>query len=363
MRYQPSALPSVSPSPTATFSSQPSIAINEEFDHIFINTTVQLMQNLVGVNVLRTPNGTRLSNFIHETREKLGLFEVLGCSANTYNYKSAMSNADSLWGLYVKEVVPKELFSKYAGNNNVFIQGTGAFRYNLFKGNVTLNDLISASPFNDTIYIVDSKTKGSDIFNAFGEPNKVANDNDLPYFAFAGAENLMNSDATYRVFTADFDLNYIKEALSTSNRTLEPIELDGVTTGTMWSGFINSTWPCYVTEPQEEEPKGGDKNDFLRDFFEEFTVMKVIAFILTSTIIVAFGCMFSYSKSGNTSDLNILDDTSVDEFSSSETSQSNSVDMMAKGNGIPSPPIKSWKKTTYQSIQQKSFQPADSELI
>ncbi len=372
--YKPSAYPSISASPTAARSSQPSVAINPDFEHMFINTTVKLMKDLVGKNTLRTSNGTKLSNFIHKTRKELGLFQILGCSPANYNSESGMEKSDSLWRLYTERVVPTQLFSKYKGNNNIFIQGTGAFRYSLFKGNVTLNDLISASPFNDTVYLVDDKTKGEDIINALGEPNYVDPDSrgELPYFAFAGAENLLaNKEAHFRIFTGDFNVAYIAEKLlSVNERQIEPKELVDVTTGTLWRDFMNETWACPVKKPVVEVPeKPITFLQVISNYFETFTALKVTAFILTFIIIVFFGWMFicrshqksmfsnSYSESESDSD---LDDDSVNDFSGSE----NSSVYMPRGGGLTPPPTS--RRKTYQSFHAPdthSFHLPDNEII
>mmetsp|Transcript_13815 Transcript_13815/g.20980 ORF Transcript_13815/g.20980 Transcript_13815/m.20980 type:complete len:736 (+) Transcript_13815:3-2210(+) len=369
--YKPSSYPSISPSPTATSSSQPSITINTDFEHLFINTTVELMKNLVGKSILRTPNGTKLSNFIRNTQKELGLFEILGCSPSTFVSSSGLDKSDSLWKLFIEQVVPTQLFSKYGGNNNIFIQGNGALRYNLFKGNITLNDLISASPFNDTLYLVGDAIKGEDIINALGEPNYVDPDSKygLPYFVFAGAGNLLKySDGYFRVFTDGFNVNYITEQLSSNDRQVEPKELADITTSILWKDFMNVTWACPVEKPEIKEPEKEGKTifEYISDYFETFTALKVTAFILTFIIIIFFGwmfvcrshqkSMFSYSDSESGSDLSRLDDSSVDEFSSSEASQNSSV-YMARGGGLTPPPRKMTRKT-YQS-----FHAPDSEII
>ena len=128
-----------------------------EFVHTFIDTSVKNMKKVLGVDVLRTKNGTELSDFIRDTQERLGLFEVLGCSPETFYVHKNMQESNSLWRLYLKQVVPSQLFPLDEGNN-IFIQSSGSFRIDLFKGNVTLDDLISASPFNDTIFVVGGNT-------------------------------------------------------------------------------------------------------------------------------------------------------------------------------------------------------------
>ena len=348
----PSFSPSISPSPSVALSDQPSIRLNDEFIHTFIDTSVNNMKNLVGVDVLRTKNGTELSNFIRGTQEKLGLFEILGYSPDTFYEKKDMQKSDSLWGLFLKEVVPNELLSLYSGKN-IFIQNSGAFRYDLFAGNVTLNDLVSTSPFNDTIFVVDDKVKGDDIIKALGQPNAFFDD--FPYLGFAGVEDF-NLNHTYRVFVSDFSVGYVTTMLmNVTNRKLSPKKLDDISTSLLWTRYINSTWACPEKKNEEEEPR-----DFLKDFFEffrDYTALKVVAFILSFVIVVFFGwmfvcrshktSMFPYSDSESGSELSI----SEDEFSSSEASQSSSVYMPKR-----TPPLnQSSKRISYNSFYPSNY--------
>jgi 2',3'-cyclic-nucleotide 2'-phosphodiesterase (5'-nucleotidase family) len=383
----PSALPSSLPSVKSfdslspTISNQPSGSsspstktkiVNIEFNHTFINTTINTMKNLLGINVLKTENGTKLSDFIAKTEQELGLLEILGCAPITYELYRGIDEINSLWGLFLKEIVPDQLFSLYQDGNNIFMQGVGAMRYKLYEGNVTLDDLTSASPFNDTIYLIDDQVKGEDIIRAFGTPNYVDPESEweLPNKVFAGTDNLIPT-VEYKFFTDGFNAEgAYKKLMKETNSIFEPKRLEDLTTGIMWKSFMknNITWNCDEEEPEPEEPKN-QPNDFLAslvDFFEEFTVLKVIAFILTFIIIVFFGWMFvcrshkrgifSYSDSESGSELSMMDDLSFDEFSSSETSQHSGIYMPRVTS--PQPPPNRSKKNSYHS-----FHPSDTELI
>ena len=354
------------PPTQASGSSSSSIARNVEFSHTFIDTTIETMKILLGVSKLKTENGIELSKIIQKTREELGLLKLLGCAPSSYSLSAGLQKSDSLWGLFLKQAVPEQLFAEYDGDN-IFLQGTGALRYSLYEGNVTLDDLIKIAPFNDTVYLIDDQVKGEDIITAFGVPNYVDINSpyELPDFAFAGAEEL-DANGYYRVFTGDFNVEYVTKSLidaGEKGRLIEPEIVENVTTGTLWSGFFETTWACDVGPTGQEdtdEPK--DFLRVLRDFLEEFTALKVIAFVLTFVIIVFFGwmfvcrshkrSMFAYSDSESGSDLSMFDDMSNDEYSSSEASQNSNM-FSPKTMVSPQP-----KKVSYQSLY-----PADIEIL
>lgn len=167
----------------------------------------------------KTKTGIALSKRLHQQQEKLGLLQQIGCSKYTYSMTREMdfftSNNDdndndidttstiiqqqqqqqqqrSLWGLYMYHIVPKylhdaaisssstsfsplswipSLFSSSSSTTDadeeeeddidiiktIFVQGTGALRYDLFAGPIVVDDIISVCPFDDIIYQITPK--------------------------------------------------------------------------------------------------------------------------------------------------------------------------------------------------------------
>ena len=334
-----------------------------EFRHTFINTTVNTMKTLLGVETLKTENGLKLTNLIRNTQDQLGLLRVLGCAPMTFELDNTIDESNSLWGLYLNEVIPDQLFESYGNEKNIYIQGEGAFRYNLFQGNVSVTDLISASPYNDTVYLLDNTVDGNHILNAFGDLNGMNDNNPYSYLRFAGVQNF-SADDTYRVFVAEFDLFRVKSRLETiSERIFVPEKLNDITTGILWEGYINRTWICSVKNNEEgETSKPKDFLQALSDFFDEFTALKVIAFVLTFIIVIVFGWMFicrshttgiySYGSQSGSEEDSYVDNISFDEFSSSGTSHESSSIYLPKMTSSP-PQVRSKKKVPpYHSFNQ-----------
>jgi hypothetical protein len=148
-------------------------------------------------------------------------------------------------------------------------------------------------PFNDTLFKVGSNISGTDFISAFGDPKNASSSlffAELPEMIVAGD---VIPDEYYEVYTVDYDLPYVKEQLEEVSDIaieLEPIELPE-STRTLMAKYIdnNNEWQC-PEEPEEEEEQSWQQK-FI-DFFENFTVVKIIAFIMTFFVIIFFGWMF-----------------------------------------------------------------------
>lgn len=288
---------------------------NMTFHHEFIDANVALLTQLIGEDSLLTTAGKELAKLIRDTEASLGILEVIGCNVPmTYYLKNGIDKPDSLWGLFLKRVVPEYLFDK-KDENQLFIANTGAWRYDLSKGNVTINDVISISPYNDTLCVIGENILGSEFIAAFGFPNFVnaTSSGELPQLAVAG-----NVDPTkkYKVYSITFDCNHISRSLSdVTGREYVPTELVGPTTTTLWYTFITNEWKCPVPEDRTWK-------DILGDFFSDFTVLKIIAFVLSFCIIIMYGWMFicrrGHRQLTGLDDLSLFDDSAVAELTSDE---------------------------------------------
>lgn len=288
---------------------------NMTFHHEFIDADVALLTELIGEDSLLTISGRELSKLIHDTEVSLGILEVIGCDVPmTYHLKNGIDKPDSLWRLFLKRVVPEYLFDG-AGENQLFIANTGAWRYDLSKGNVTINDLISVSPYNDTLCVVGENILGSEFIAAFGLPNLVNSTKfgELPQLAVAG--NVIPTEK-YKVYSITFDCEHISRSLANiTGREFMPTQLVEPTTTGLWYNFIVNEWKCPLSEERNWK-------DIIGDFFSDFTVLKIIAFVLTFCIIIMYGWMFicrrGHRQLTGLDDLSLFDDSAVAELTSDE---------------------------------------------
>ena len=147
---------------------------NAAFEHKFIDANLNTMKDMLGIPTsasFETASGQALSLLIADTKEALGLNEIVACAPKTYELHNGLEKKDSLWGLFVKEVVPTQLFKESPGM--IFLQNPGGFRYNIYQGKMTQDDFTSMNPYNDTLHKVGSGIYGHEFIQAFGEPNYV----------------------------------------------------------------------------------------------------------------------------------------------------------------------------------------------
>ena len=88
-----------------------------------------------------TASGTALSGQISAARDALHLTRVLGCSHRNYEGRE-------LTDLYMKDVVPTAVLT--SPTSQWYVQSTGGLRYDLYQGNVSVDDVYKILPFRDT---------------------------------------------------------------------------------------------------------------------------------------------------------------------------------------------------------------------
>ena len=220
------------------------------YHHVFIDANTQELAEIVG-NFSKTEEGMSLSDFIHNTQDDMGLEHVLGCAPQSYPDDLPVNDTNSLHSLYMRHVFP---FVFGYNDSKVFAQRTGALRYSLFKGEVTVDDLIAVSPFEDNVSLAADHIWGSDILATFGDFLSTARDPSEPPLPFLLSGPGIEPDRLYDVYAGDFDLPRVRQHLeSTTGRNLSPPTLfryeDGtiVTTSVVWRDFVVHNWPCTFT--------------------------------------------------------------------------------------------------------------------
>ena len=124
-------------------------SVTSLFKYKYIDTSIIVLANTLGIAIESFPtnDGMEQSHFIERIREELGLNEVIGCIADTYYLNRSLDAPDSLWGHFRDFVVP----SIFTGKEVLFL-GSGGWRYDLFQGAVSIDDVYGISPFNNTFW-------------------------------------------------------------------------------------------------------------------------------------------------------------------------------------------------------------------
>ena len=232
-----------------SFPTKTAVAENatDPFQHVFLDANVETLKSTLGVETMTTSSGSALSSLIHQTQKSLGLHNVIGCSSQRYYFENGLREKQSLWALYLREVVLRSFF-KY-NQSSILIQSTDSLRYDLFSGNVTLDDLIVVSPFNDTIYKVSERTLGADILTVAEILNQDDNSSASKLPKFVVSETI-DPKEYYDLFTESISIPVITAALAnvTGTYAFQPIQqfVDNVavTTTGMWVTYVSQYWSC-----------------------------------------------------------------------------------------------------------------------
>jgi hypothetical protein len=265
------------------------VSLSSVFEPVFLDTNTKVLAQALGVeNLVKTKDGKDLSRLIYDTRVSMGLTRVVGCSNTTYfladensndNNNKASDSSSSLWGLYMNKVIPSVLLEFNA--SKVFIQSTSAFKCNLWMGNVTMDDLIEMSPYDDPIYNVVNRILGTDlihVLHVLGASNtnpflpslpQIAVSSSLgmtawssfnsPTTAAAAAESSYRllPDHFYDLYAGEWDTSFIASVVTNvTGRQNDPVlymqlEHDKTprlwTTGRVWKEYVAKAWSCPIT--------------------------------------------------------------------------------------------------------------------
>lgn len=246
-----------------------SLSPEEKFPHMFIDTNRDTLAKLLhqtdsSINTLPMMEGIRLTDKIHTTQDELGLLETIGCSPHVYSLVTPIEEELSLWGLYVHEIIPKQLLQT---PGKVYVEGTGSLRYDLMNGKILLDDVISVCPFNQSILEIAVDVPATKLLEALNitvpppsygaiKPNKIRPDGqNLPTWAIATISNtgILDLDEHYRVWTPLYYADYLKERIAQVtgtpgiNSTMIP-KVDNPDryqmTADLWKDYIQENMKC-----------------------------------------------------------------------------------------------------------------------
>jgi 2',3'-cyclic-nucleotide 2'-phosphodiesterase (5'-nucleotidase family) len=226
------------------------------FTHHFLDANQETLRAVLQVDSIDTPKGVALSQFIATVRDEMGLNQEMGCVNQSYYTTSALNDSSSLWGFFIKVVIPHVLPGKHA-----LMLDKGDLRYDLLKGRVRLDDIIAVSPFNDTLYYW--KDVPGSVILQLNESMNVQQDSSflplLPSYILAPSEAIVPSNL-YELLTSEFEIPSIREALVAifpKALQMEPKPTD-LTATQLWLNYFREHSSCGIAHLEPTTPEHQD---------------------------------------------------------------------------------------------------------
>lgn len=235
------------------------------FFHDFITSNVDVLvdayESTAGESVSQeafmTAQGVAIDKQVSQTQAALNLSDVLGCSDTHYHSAENVHNKNSLYGLYLHEVIPSQIFSPPFNKSNMLIQGTGSLRYDLFDGVVTVDDIWTMSPFADPFYKIRNVPGGAllaaTIYLNQQDPMALFLKHDRHFPFDPRLPNYLTTSLplpteVYDLFVGQFDSSYVVEALleiTGEQYELEPFEVEtGLQATSVWFDWAKQFLPA-----------------------------------------------------------------------------------------------------------------------
>lgn len=226
-----------------------SISEDGSFEHRFLDTSVEALNGLCENNNCNTTQGTELDVAIRETRNALGLDEMLGCLDETYRTRSD----PEINVLFVDTVLPQTLFPN---SDQIVVHPRTSFRSDL-QGNVVLevDDVYSFTPFQDNFYKL-AVANGEQIQTLLDDLNGGGN-------TWRVRSTPLDSSKSYDLYTIDFDTDTVCDSLSEKldiecNVTLV---FPNHTATSVWFDFLKNQGDCSTLSPTTFESRLGLNDD------------------------------------------------------------------------------------------------------
>lgn len=167
------------------------------FEHSFVDGSKQSLRKCGG----QTERGAALDREISAARDRMGLSRIVGCSDNTYF-------PPELVRLFLDSVVPKVLFGY--NDSKRLVMDAVSFRATLHAGIVSVDDIYSIAPFQDSFWQVATNVTGASL----AEDMEILSESLSEQFWYANVD----LESTYDIYTIHFD---VEDVLRKMNRGQE----------------------------------------------------------------------------------------------------------------------------------------------
>jgi len=227
------------------------------FSHEFLNASKTVLKETLGLKdnqELSTPQGSALSSHIAETRENLGLNQIVACPGHDYFRNISIFDGMSLWKLWREHVIRTEIFEK--DEDRVMLVSKSMFRYDL-KGSgkhdaMTLDDVVAIAPYMEkVIYVGDVPDwmirRMNNTFNTFSHHNII------PDYVLAGDLDEVKTAESYKLYTHESDVPKIITKLEKFNFHDFVLEYTGQRDTLYWLDYVRTAMPCTGKQKQQQD--------------------------------------------------------------------------------------------------------------
>jgi hypothetical protein len=242
------------------------------FKHVFVNANTDSFANALGMSGYTSPAGMELRDFITRTEKDAGGNEILGCSPGHFRADGLLESTNSLLQLYLEYVLPKGLLQDLGSSTKtvgILLQRIEDFLHNdLFPGVITMNDLVTIVPRDDTIRMVAKSFRGDQIdhLRETLSDGKTFLNGTEPIYGYTMYHSIM-PHGTYNLFTLDNDASRVHKAISAMKARYpadEPVHDGKTTIRGVWVDFFRTEWPydddSCKTSSKAWEGKGDQAN-------------------------------------------------------------------------------------------------------
>lgn len=189
------------------------IVPNLPTDFTYANSALRLN---IPENALLTKNGLAIQEQIEMYVAALNIMTVIGYSPHEYTLAPPYDSSSSLYSLWIKDVVPSQLFSLDIFDKTcrpLVASVSGYFRESLYAGNITLDDTYTIFPFRYVMSYLNNVTYDElscvvNYMNSMGTGNQGA-----PLILLEEDISSMDRGACYNIILTSYESRYITLAM------------------------------------------------------------------------------------------------------------------------------------------------------
>jgi len=232
-------------------------ALQAVFGQEFVNASKSVFKEKLGIGQdqeFLTSQGADLSTRIAETRDDLGLNQIVACPAHDYMRNISIFSEKSLWKLWREHVVRTEIFQK--DDDRVMFVSKSMFRYDLLGSGkhdaMTLDDVVAIAPYMEkVIYVGDVPDwmirRMNNTFNTFSHHHII------PDYVLAGDLDEVKTAESYKLYTHESDVPKIKTKLEKFNFHDFVLEWTGQRDTLYWLDYVRTAMPCTGKQKVEQD--------------------------------------------------------------------------------------------------------------